>query len=115
MPDHRGIPLVDTDLGTVTLGTYLGSLLLTLWEEEEGFSGKRPFGNSGWKNDVYRGMVAAGVVTGTVDADGYLEDCDEDAADAIIRILRETPSFTAERKGGCSAGATGLCLLLLRP
>lgn len=31
-----------------TVGGYLAKLLITLLREEEGFSGKRPLGNSGW-------------------------------------------------------------------
>jgi hypothetical protein len=30
---------------------------LTLWDEEDSFSGKRPFGNSGWKWDVYTAFL----------------------------------------------------------
>ncbi|MDF2695260.1 MAG: hypothetical protein K0S65_3643 [Labilithrix sp.] len=40
----------DTDATTV--GEYLAELLITLLTEEEGFSGKRPFGNSGWIADL---------------------------------------------------------------
>jgi len=32
---------------------YLAKLLTKLITEEEGFSGKRPFGNSGWLSDLY--------------------------------------------------------------
>jgi hypothetical protein len=39
----------DSDAGdNITIRDYLRILLETLWEEGEGFSGKRPFGNSGW-------------------------------------------------------------------
>ena len=34
---------------TLTVKDYLKTLLHTLWDEEDGFSGKRPFGNSGWQ------------------------------------------------------------------
>jgi hypothetical protein len=84
MPKILDLPLTHTDLGDVTLGAYLGTLLVTLWEKEEGFSGKRPFGNSGWKHDVYRGLVQAGFITGTIDEDGCLDMCDERAGDALI-------------------------------
>jgi hypothetical protein len=69
----------------MTIRNYLLTLLATLWEEEEGFSGKRPFGNSGWKHDVHRALVTAGVVTGTLDRDGWLDTCDDKAADAVIQ------------------------------
>lgn len=33
--------------GAATVGEYLAKLLAELWLHDEGFSGKRPFGNSG--------------------------------------------------------------------
>lgn len=70
--------------GTGTLRTYLQDLLLTLWDEEQGFSGKRPFGNSGWQVDVYGALVKAGLITGVIDEYGYVEDYDRLAAEAIV-------------------------------
>lgn len=46
----------------VTIREYLKTLLRTLWEEGEGFSGKRPLGNSGWQYDLERPLAAAGVL-----------------------------------------------------
>ncbi len=40
---------------------YFKALLSVLWDEEEGFSGKRPFGNSGWQSDVGNALEVAGV------------------------------------------------------
>lgn len=61
------------DLGqTLTIREYFKELLTTLWEEGEGFSGKRPFGNGGWQRDLVKPLVAAGAVPGTVTA--YDED-----------------------------------------
>lgn len=56
--------IVDGDLGEVPLRYYLGKLLYRLWIDGEGFSGKRPFGNSGWDHDVARALCKAGVVKG---------------------------------------------------
>lgn len=42
-----------SESGASTVGGYLIALLRQLWQEEEGFSGKRPFGNSGWTWDLY--------------------------------------------------------------
>ena len=36
----------------ITIKEYLKELLLRLWDECEGFSSKRPFGNSGWEWDL---------------------------------------------------------------
>ena len=52
------------DLGEITFREYFHKLLQTMWYEDEGFSGKRPFGNSGWSWDLIRGLVATGLVPG---------------------------------------------------
>lgn len=52
--EYIKIPMQENDAGAKTVGEYLKILLLTLWDEEDCFSGKRPFGNSGWKiRDLY--------------------------------------------------------------
>jgi len=50
-----------------TIRDYLRELFLTLWDEGEGFSGKRPFGNSGWEYDLYIPLVRHGFIKGTID------------------------------------------------
>lgn len=68
---------------------YFKELLKTLWAEGEGFSGKRPFGNSGWKWDLYENLVALGVVKGTLDEDGYLADIRPDEREKADKIVYE--------------------------
>lgn len=78
----------DSDAGDqLTIRDYFFQLLRTLWGEVESFSGKRPFGNSGWTWDIYNPLVAAGYLEGTLDGDGYIEDFDEIAADAFVHKL----------------------------
>lgn len=48
----------DAEAGTVR--EYLKELLVTLLIVEEGFSGKRPFGNSGWQHELTEPLEAAG-------------------------------------------------------
>lgn len=45
-------PLPENDSGADTVGGYLGALLERLLDDGEAFSGKRPFGNSGWEWDL---------------------------------------------------------------
>lgn len=78
------LPLGDNDAKAATVRDYLIELLRVVWREEEGFSGKRPFGNSGWAYEVYGPMVKAGFITGTLDEDGNVEDCDVRAADKLM-------------------------------
>lgn len=62
----------DSDAGDdITVRQYLHELLRTLWEEEESFSGKRPFGNSRWQHDLYGPLAKAGFIDlGPLDEDG---------------------------------------------
>jgi hypothetical protein len=60
-------PMQENDSGATTIKGYLKALLTQLWAEGEGFSGKRPFGNSGWEYDLYKALLAAGLVEGRVD------------------------------------------------
>jgi hypothetical protein len=94
----------DSDAGKdITIREYFRELLITLWEEKEGFSGKRPFGNSGWEYEVHVALAKAGFV----DLGEWDEECgnyesatrkQHDAADAyclelIKRALRPTYNF----------------------
>lgn len=77
-------PMPDNDAAAATVGGFLIKLLATLWQEQEGFSGKRPFGDSGWEYDVYGPLIRAGFIRGAFDEDGFIEDCDDQAGDALI-------------------------------
>jgi len=50
-------PLEENDSGADTVKGYLKALLFTLWDEDEGFSGKRPFGNSGWEYELTEPLI----------------------------------------------------------
>ncbi len=81
----------------VTVREYLHSLLKTLWEQGEGFSGKRPFGNSGWQGDLLDPLIKAGFIPGVVhvDEDGEedIECTDRRAAHAFIDLLIDAAFF----------------------
>jgi len=75
---------------SLTLREYFKKLLITLWEEGEDFSGKRPFGNSGWQYDVYKSLILAGNIYGEIDEDGYISELDDvQAQQFIIKIIKE--------------------------
>lgn len=78
------LPMEPNDADAETVGDYLATLLATVWIEGEGFSGKRPFGNSGWHYEIYSTLAKAGLVDGSFDEYGYVETMDDDAADEII-------------------------------
>jgi hypothetical protein len=92
------LPLEDNDAGAATICDYLCALLKAVWTEEEGFSGKRPFGNSGWKSNIEVALVEAGAVEGEIDEDGYLARVDSRAVNKIILdCIREV--FGEKRDG----------------
>lgn len=70
-----------------TLGDYLKKLFKTLWREGEGFSSKRPLGNSDWQWEVYYVLVKNGLVNGTIDEYDCITDVDFEKADSIILEL----------------------------
>jgi hypothetical protein len=74
----------DNDAHAGTVRDYLIELLAELWREEAQFSSKAPFGNSGWQYDIYAPMISAGLAAGSLDEDGYVEDCDTREADGLI-------------------------------
>lgn len=80
------LPIEDHyELGDTTIRGYLKALLHRLWEEGEGFSSKRPFGNSSWEDELILPLVKQGIVKGSFDEDGYLEDFDWAAGSDIIK------------------------------
>lgn len=88
-PPNPGVldaPMGENDAGAATVREYLICLLETLWNEEEGFSSKRPFGNSGWTMDLHAALVRAGIVEGTFDEEGWLDKWDRKEADKQIAL-----------------------------
>lgn len=78
----------DSDAGDgLTVRGYLRELLLTLWEEGEGFSGKRPFGNSGWEYELYAPLVKSGFVSGELDEDGYIDSVGHEGPDFVAALI----------------------------
>jgi hypothetical protein len=78
------LALEDNDARAATIRDYLKKLLSELWTEEEGFSGKRPFGNSDWQNEIYLALANEGWIHAKFDRDGYLEDIDEVTGNRLI-------------------------------
>lgn len=77
----------------ITLRQYFYDLMSTLWCEQDGFSGKRPFGNSGWDYEVYKPLVQAGLVKGRIDEDGYIAELDDVEANEFVLTKILQPLF----------------------
>lgn len=82
--DILSLKMEKNDANATSVHAYLKALLCQLWHEGEGFSGKRPFGNSGWEYDLYTPLVKAGIVKGKLDADGFIESIDDKTANHYI-------------------------------
>ena len=70
--------------GEPTVRHYLKALLRQVWREGETFSGKRPFGDSGWQVEIYAALTMGGVMDGGWEEDGGDFVIDEHVADRII-------------------------------
>ena len=81
--------LIMCECEEITLREYFKKLLKCLWIEGEGFSGKRPFGDSGWDWDIYSALVKGGFINGSLDSDGHIIEFDEHAADKLVFELIE--------------------------
>jgi hypothetical protein len=69
------------------LREYFCNLLLTLWHEGEGFSGKRPFGDSGWKKDVLYCIASQGLFGEELPDPEY--DDGDPYQDALYQYVRD--------------------------
>ena len=79
------IKMQENDADADTIGEYLSKLLSGVIVETEGFSGKRPFGNSGWYIDLVEPLVRAGVAKGEVDEEwGGVDGYDYKEVDAVL-------------------------------
>lgn len=78
------LPMPPNGAGEATVRGYLVALLRQVWREGECFSGKRPFGDSGWQVEIYQALVKGSVLNGDWSDDGTDFVIDEGAADAII-------------------------------
>lgn len=70
-----------------TIKEYLYNLLATLWGEKESFSGKRPFGSSGWEYDLYTPLVRDGFINGKIDNEGCVDTVDTNQGYTFVREL----------------------------
>lgn len=74
------LPMGENDANAETVRGYFKALLRQILIEDEGFSGKRPFGNSGWFGDLEAALVKGKAVKGKIDEYGDVEKVDSRAA-----------------------------------
>lgn len=79
------LPVMRWDLGdTLSMKQYFERLFIKLWEEPDSFSGHRPWGNSGWKWDIFVTLIKHKVIEGELDEDGCVKEVNEKAASKFI-------------------------------
>lgn len=83
------IAMSTNDAKARTVRDYLKALLREVWVQEESFSGKRPFGNSGWQGEVAAALIKAKTIPGELDSDGYVNRYDQSQMDEAVRTAIE--------------------------
>lgn len=73
------------DAHASTVREFMRKLLVKMWDEGEGFSGKKPFGNSGWEQPITLAMIRAKLINGEIDEDGFIKTMDRSASERLIR------------------------------
>lgn len=83
------LPVMRHDLGaSIPLGEYFYQLFTMLWNENESFNAKRPWGNSGWDYDVYVTLIKHGLISGSLDEDDYIESFNiEEASQYVLNEI----------------------------
>lgn len=87
----------------VSIREYLYELLATLWKEADGFSGKHPFGNSGWQYDLAFPLVQGGYLRGRITIeDGWtsLDSYDSEAHHKLVAELIKHVFFGSKHGQG---------------
>lgn len=76
----------DSDpFGEISIKGYLLSLLKELWVKKDRFSGKRPFGDSGWEYELYECLAVNNVINADItEEDGAVHDYNKLEADVVI-------------------------------
>jgi hypothetical protein len=77
-------PMQPNDAEAATIRDYLVKLLTQVWEELDNFSGKRPFGNSGWEWEVHEALFRAGLIEGVWQDEETMQEADENAGDELV-------------------------------
>jgi hypothetical protein len=95
--DNLDLEFESGDLNkTVTIRDFFYELLKKLWIEREGFSGKRPFGNSSWDEDLIKCLIQNNLIVGEIDEDGYLNKYDSNEVEKIVLEKIIKPIFNQQ-------------------
>ena len=71
----------------VTVRQFLRSLLCAVWDEEDSFSAKRPFGSSNWKHEMMKAFIERGIIQGLLNSEGDIQTADEGTFNHVVSTL----------------------------
>ncbi len=92
--------IFDSNAGdSLSIRDYLYTLLVTLWNENEAFSGKQPFGDSGWEYDLYLPLIKAGYIHGVIDEYGCIELVDSENGHNFVSNLIRYMIYMSNKMG----------------
>lgn len=81
-------PMGENDADAKTIREYLVFLGREVWCVGEGFSGKRPFGNSSWEYEIYNALAENNLIEAQYhtydDGDRELGEFNREEADSLI-------------------------------
>lgn len=86
--DLMKAPLESCDCRAKTVREYLMATLVEFLNKEEGFSGKRPFGNSGWDSAIIEAWIKAGLLQGKFDEDGCIDGYNHKQYAANMKVIK---------------------------
>lgn len=97
----------EVDLGAekITIRQMFVRMMRKCWLDD-GFSGKRPLGDSGWRDDVIKSLVDSGLIRGEIDCDGDLVSSDDGAGGELVlaaldRMAENEKDKDVEIGNGC--------------
>lgn len=77
----------DNDAGVDSIGQFLIALSRQVWREGECFSGKRPFGDSGWEWELAAALGRAGYARVKFDDEGAaIREVDFEAVKRLMEV-----------------------------
>lgn len=89
------LPVMRHDLGSeISMRYFFERLFCDLWKKEANFDSKRPWGNSGWKWDIYVTLIKHNVIPGKLDEYGYVEEVDSKSASDFVENEILYPFFS---------------------
>lgn len=84
------VKMQPNDADAETIRDYLVSLVARVWNYQDEFNGKKPFGSSAWDWDLYEALVRADFIFGLIEDGDYISEFDREAGDACIeKAIRE--------------------------